>query len=104
MQRAVEKSLGVLLMVLLMLTIAQVGSAETKRININTASAAELSELKGVGSAKSQAIVEYREKHGPFKKVEDLKEVRGIGDKLLENLRPHITVGTAAPSGVAVKR
>ena len=104
MQRAVEKSLGVLLMLLLVLAVAQTGSAETERVNINTASAVELTKLKGVGSAKSQAIVEYREQHGPFKTVEDLKAVPGIGDKLLESLRPHITVGAAATGGVAVKR
>jgi len=104
MQKIVTKSVGVVLVLLLALAMAQAGTAETKQININIASAAELSHLKGIGEAKSQAIVEYREEYGSFKTVDDLKSVRGIGDKLLEKLRPHITVGAAAPAGVAVKR
>lgn len=73
-------------------------SADGKLINVNTASAAELSEINGIGDAKAKAIVEYREKSGPFKSVDDLENVKGIGDKLLAALRPQITVGgEAAP-------
>lgn len=54
-------------------------------VNINTADAQTLSKnIKGIGLKKAQAIVAYREKNGSFKKVEDLKKVKGIGDKLLE--------------------
>jgi competence protein ComEA len=67
-------------------------------VNINTASAAELGGLKGIGDAKAKGIVEYREKKGPFKSVDDLRQVHGIGDKLLEQLRSHVTVGTVAAS------
>ena len=53
-------------------------------VNINTADAATLSaSLKGVGSSKAQAIVTYRDNYGPFKSVEELTAVRGIGDSLL---------------------
>jgi competence protein ComEA len=74
--------------------------ASDKLININTASATELSELKGIGDAKAQVIVAYREKNGPFKSVDELRQVHGIGDKLLEKLRPQVTVsgGAAAPA------
>jgi competence protein ComEA len=72
---------------------AHAAGAETSQININTASAAELTTIKGVGPAKAQSIIEYREKNGTFKSVDDLKLVRGIGDKMLEQLRPQVTVG-----------
>jgi competence protein ComEA len=78
-------------------------SAEERLININTASAAELGELKGIGDAKAKEILDYREKHGPFKSVDELRQVHGIGNKLLESLRPHVTAGTvaAAPPAAA---
>jgi competence protein ComEA len=84
-------------------------SAEEKLININTASAAELAEIRGIGDAKAKAIIEYREKSGPFKSVDDLQNVKGIGEKLLATLRPQVTVGSGpalAPAGVppAAKR
>lgn len=54
-------------------------------VNINTADAETISaELKGIGLAKARAIVEYREKHGPFETVEDLTLVSGIGGRTLE--------------------
>jgi competence protein ComEA len=70
-------------------------------VNINTASPAELATLKGIGDAKAKAIVEYRERSGPFKSVDDLANVRGIGNKLLATLRPQITVGTGAEAAKA---
>lgn len=60
-------------------------------ININTASTTELETLNGVGAAKAKAIVEHREKHGPFKSVDQLAEVKGIGDKLVEKNRANLT-------------
>jgi len=81
-------------------------SAEERVVNINTASAAELGGLKGIGDAKAKEILEYREKNGPFRSVDDLRQVHGIGNKLLEALRPHITVGTVAaapPAAAAAK-
>lgn len=61
-------------------------------ININTADAATLTELNGVGPSKAAAIVEYRKQHGPFKSPEQLADVKGIGDKLIAKNRDRISV------------
>ncbi|OTA21316.1 hypothetical protein Xbed_00545 [Xenorhabdus beddingii] len=61
-------------------------------LNINTASAEELAkELNGVGTKKAQAIIEYREKYGPFTAIEQLQEVQGIGPMLIEKNRNKLT-------------
>jgi competence protein ComEA len=70
-------------------------------LNLNTASASELATLKGIGDVKARAIVDYREKNGPFKSVDALKDVPGIGDKMLEALRPQVTIGAAGPAAPA---
>jgi competence protein ComEA len=65
-------------------------------VNINTASLDEFVALhKGLGPAKAQAIIDYRKANGPFKSVDDLRHVKGIGAKRLEKLRPELTVGPA---------
>lgn len=68
------------------------GNVSGGKVNINTASASELTSLKGVGEATAEKIVAYREANGPFKKPEDLKRVSGIGDKKFEAVKDAITV------------
>lgn len=63
-----------------------------QKINVNKASAEELTQLNGIGPAKAEAIISYREEHGPFKSVEELLQVNGIGEKTLENIRDDITI------------
>jgi competence protein ComEA len=64
-------------------------------LNLNTATAAQLEALPGIGKATADRIVEYRQKSGGFKKVEDLMNVRGIGEKNFLKLKPLITVAPA---------
>ena len=59
-------------------------------INVNAASAKELEELPGIGPVLAEAIVAYREEHGPFASAEDLMEVYGIGEGKLEAMRPFL--------------
>ena len=63
-----------------------------KLININTASLEELQSIDGIGESKAKSIISYREEHGLFNKVEDIKNVSGIGESLFEKIKIYITV------------
>jgi comEA protein len=75
--------------------VARVGAEVDHRIDINTASAAELATLPGIGDSKAKAIVDYRAAD-PFHTIEDLKKVKGIGDKTFEALKPNLMVSDAS--------
>lgn len=66
---------------------------KSKKININTASLAELQKLPRIGEKVAQRIIEYRKEHGKFKKIEELMKIPGIGEKIFNNLKDLITVG-----------
>lgn len=79
---------GILLGVMLSIGSAFAGDA----ININTATQSELQTLNGVGEATAAAIIQYREENGMFKSVDDLVNVKGIGNKKVEKLGDSVTV------------
>jgi competence protein ComEA len=69
------------------------GSVPGALININTADATQLDTLPGIGPSTAQGIIEFRTSNGPFKKIEDIKNVPRIGDALFEKIKDMITVG-----------
>lgn len=90
------------ILLVLALGAASVGAQDPRptpspALNLNTATAAQLEALPGIGKATAERILEYRQKNGGFKKVEDLMNVRGIGEKSFLNLKPLITVTAPKP-------
>ena len=66
----------------------------TAIVNLNTATQSELEALPGIGPKVAARIVEYRKTKGPFKKIEEVMNVQGVGEKSFLKLRPQLTVGT----------
>jgi competence protein ComEA len=88
----------------LLLSLFSAGAAFAGPVNLNSADASTLAkELDGIGPAKAQAIIEYRQKNGPFRSPEDLLKVDGIGEKVLEQNRGNIRLNAAgaAPAPAA---
>lgn len=87
-------------LLLILASVLAFCSSAMAAINLNTATQQELESLNGIGPAKAKAIMDYRTKQGPFKTVDELKNVPGIGDKTLEKLRKDIAVSgkSAAPT------
>ena len=90
------------LLAAMLTTAAPSAAADAAQVNLNTASVEELEALPGVGPSKAKAIVEYRTAH-PFETIEEMKNVRGIGDATFEDLKDQITVGSA-PAPASAKR
>lgn len=65
---------------------------EAEKVNINTASAEELTSISGIGTVTAKNIIEYREQNNGFLDIEELINVKGIGKKTFEKLKPYITV------------
>lgn len=73
-------------------------------VNVNTADAATLErELDGIGPVKAQAIVEFRQKNGPYRSAEDLLKVQGIGERVLEQNRSNLRFDKTAPAPATQK-
>jgi competence protein ComEA len=64
----------------------------TDVVDLNTATLDQLESLSGIGEVLAQRIIDYREEHGPFRSIDDLLDVSGIGEQRLADLRPHVTV------------
>jgi competence protein ComEA len=83
---------------------ARTSAAPTTPVNINTATQEQLESLPGLGAKVAQRIIEYRQKNGNFKKVEDLMNVKGVGEKSFLKLKPMLTVSQKPESaGAAAK-
>jgi len=70
----------------------EVENSEAPKVNINTASSEELQKVKGIGPVLAKRIIAYREKVGRFLSLDELREVKGIGAKTLEKLKPYLTI------------
>ena len=80
---------------LLALVVALATPLADAALNLNTATKDELVALSGIVPAKAQAILDYRTQHGGFKSVDELKDVKGIGARRFEKLKPELTVAPA---------
>lgn len=79
--------------ILVLLAALFLSGAAAAALNLNTATKDELVALPGIGPAKAQAIIEYRNQYGPFKSVDEIRKVKGIGEKLFVQIKPEIAVG-----------
>src|SRR5215467_717387 len=75
------------------ITAATTKKPPLKPININTANSEELQQVPGIGPATAQKILQMRKSYGPFKSVDDLLAIRGLGQKRLDKMRKYLTVG-----------
>ena len=106
--KAIVTTITIFLTALFFLTAAPYVSGKTKslmekkveeqaqtpveKIDINTADVKTLILVKGIGEKKAKQIVDYRQKHGPFKSVDDLLKIKGIGEKSLKKLKNYLKV------------
>ena len=74
---------------------ARPAAGDVRPVDLNTADAAALESVPGIGKSLAQRIVTFREKNGAFGSVDDLLKVQGIGEKSLQNLRPYLVVAKA---------
>jgi len=93
MRLSVTITLAVLALTVLTLGIQAAKALPAQPVNINTATADELTALPNVGPKTAEAIVAYRTEHGPFAKPDDLMAVKGIGEKTFEKMKPYVTTG-----------
>jgi competence ComEA-like helix-hairpin-helix protein len=89
------------LSIVLMFFAASEARADTKNppahpIDLNTATAEQLQQVPGIGPSTAKVIVNFRQKSGPFRKIEDLLAIKGISKARLEKMRPYLTVGPSA--------
>ena len=81
--------------------VAEGEAAPHKTVNLNQATSAELARLPRVGAKLADRILAHRKEHGPFRRIEDLMEVKGVGEKFFSTLKPYLTV--SGPTTLAEK-
>ena len=84
-------------------TLAAGKPAPAGKVNVNTASAEQLTAVPGIGPKLAARIVEYRQKSGAFKSIQELMNVKGVGEKSFQKLQPHLTAGDAPARSGATK-
>lgn len=100
-------ALGLTLALALLLTLPAARAAKKKPplhpVNLNTATSVELQQVPGIGPSTADKILKMRKSYGPFKSVDDLRAIKGIGPRRLEKMRKYLTVGksTAAKKPAA---
>ncbi|MBZ0106513.1 MAG: helix-hairpin-helix domain-containing protein [Sulfuricella denitrificans] len=94
-----KKILFILIACLAIMTPVRAGAL----VNLNNATQAQLESVKGIGPAKARSIIDYRNKMGPFRSVDDLKKVTGFGEKTVARMRPELTVGNARPPAARIE-
>ena len=96
---AIAVAFGLTLATGMAVAAANAKPAPTGKVNINTASAEQLTTLPGIGPKLAARIVEYRQKAGSFKSVQELMNVQGVGEKNLKKIEPYLSAGDAARGG-----
>ena len=91
-------AIAIALMASLGTVSAAAKAAPAGKVNVNTATAEQFATLPGVGVKLGARIVEYRQKAGSFKTIDELMNVKGIGEKNFTKLQPHLTTGEARPA------
>jgi competence protein ComEA len=86
---------------LLSLLLSFAALAAGPAVNINTADATQLASLNGIGDSKAQAIIAHRQANGPFKSIDQLAEVKGIGLKTVDKNRERLTIGGSSQAARA---
>jgi competence protein ComEA len=99
-QRILAASMAFVVSVVLAggLAFAASKPAPDNKVNLNTASVKQLTQLPGVGEKMAARIIEYRQKSGGFKSAKELLNVRGIGEKSFQKIAPHVTIGALKKS------
>ena len=87
-----RRLIGSVILAGLVLAALPTFAAEARRVNVNTADAAQLALLPRVGPSVAQKIIDFRKENGPFKSAEDLMLVQGIGEKTFQLLKPYVAV------------
>lgn len=99
-RRALVARLALFLLIGLLLAATGQGKKRppAQPLDLNTATAAQLAQVPGIGPTTAQAIVRFRQKSGPFRRVEDLLAIRGISQQKLERLKPYFFVISSRPT------